>query len=75
MRNWFGEGGAARELLRETDYSLIFSTTDKKDVLVPLTNSLYVKGKLSRPDRVLVDIGTGFYIEKVCILFLLSLSL
>lgn len=38
---------------------------DKKEILVPLTNSLYVKGKISRPDRVLVDIGTGFYIEKV----------
>lgn len=38
---------------------------DKKEILVPLTNSLYVKGQISRPDRVLVDIGTGFYIEKV----------
>ncbi|KAL2122378.1 hypothetical protein VTJ04DRAFT_2833 [Mycothermus thermophilus] len=35
-----------------------------KQVLVPLTNSLYVKGKLSDPDRVLVDVGTGFYVEK-----------
>ncbi|KAL2269746.1 hypothetical protein VTJ83DRAFT_1930 [Remersonia thermophila] len=35
-----------------------------KSVLVPLTNSLYVKGKLSDPDRVLVDVGTGFYVEK-----------
>lgn len=32
---------------------------------MPLTNSLYVKGNISRPDRVLVDIGTGFYVEKV----------
>jgi prefoldin alpha subunit len=32
---------------------------------VPLTNSLYVKGKLSQPDRVIVDVGTGFYVEKV----------
>lgn len=37
----------------------------KKDVLVPLTNSLYVRGKLSDPSNVLVDVGTGFYIEKV----------
>ncbi|KAL2019462.1 hypothetical protein VTK56DRAFT_9578 [Thermocarpiscus australiensis] len=41
------------------------SSLDKeKPILVPLTNSLYVKGKLSGPDRVLVDVGTGFYIEK-----------
>lgn len=32
---------------------------------MPLTNSLYVKGNISQPDRVLVDIGTGFYVEKV----------
>ncbi|KAJ4394309.1 subunit of tubulin prefoldin [Gnomoniopsis smithogilvyi] len=40
------------------------TTPDKKEILVPLTNSLYVKGHISRPDRVLVDIGTGFYVEK-----------
>ncbi|KAK7739951.1 subunit of tubulin prefoldin [Cytospora paraplurivora] len=39
-------------------------TQDKKEILVPLTNSLYVKGNLSSPDKVLVDIGTGFYVEK-----------
>ncbi|EAA36114.1 hypothetical protein GE21DRAFT_2331 [Neurospora crassa] len=40
------------------------SFDDNKDILVPLTNSLYVKGKLSNPDRVIVDVGTGFYVEK-----------
>ncbi|PSR91941.1 prefoldin subunit [Coniella lustricola] len=40
------------------------TTADKKEILVPLTNSLYVKGNISRPDRVLVDVGTGFYVEK-----------
>ncbi|EON96787.1 putative prefoldin subunit 5 protein [Phaeoacremonium minimum UCRPA7] len=37
---------------------------EKKEILVPLTNSLYVRGNLSNPDHVLVDIGTGFFIEK-----------
>lgn len=32
---------------------------------MPLTNSLYVRGKLTNPDRVIVDVGTGFYVEKV----------
>ena len=36
-----------------------------KDILVPLTTSLYVPGKLASTDTVLVDVGTGFYIEKV----------
>lgn len=34
-------------------------------ILVPLTPSLYVPGKLASTDTVLVDIGTGFYVEKV----------
>ncbi|KKP03412.1 prefoldin, alpha subunit [Trichoderma harzianum] len=36
-----------------------------KSVLVPLTNSLYVSGELTSTDTVLVDVGTGFMIEKV----------
>ncbi|KAH9883713.1 putative prefoldin subunit 5 [Xylariomycetidae sp. FL2044] len=35
-----------------------------KQILVPLTNSLYVRGALSSGSHVLVDVGTGFYIEK-----------
>ncbi|PGH12194.1 prefoldin, alpha subunit [Polytolypa hystricis UAMH7299] len=34
------------------------------DILVPLTSSLYVKGKLADREKVIVDIGTGFYVEK-----------
>jgi hypothetical protein len=30
-----------------------------------LTNSLYVPGKLSDPDHVVVDIGTGYFIKMV----------
>lgn len=35
-----------------------------KDVFVPLTSSLYIPGKLSDVQNVLVDIGTGFYVER-----------
>ncbi|KAI1180564.1 prefoldin [Nemania sp. FL0916] len=37
---------------------------ENKPVLVPLTNSLYVGGTLSSASHVLVDVGTGFYVEK-----------
>lgn len=37
-------------------------------ILVPLTSSLYVKGKLADREKVIVDVGTGFYVEKVRIL-------
>ena len=36
-----------------------------KAVLVPLTSSLYVPGKLSNVLEVVVDVGTGYYIKKV----------
>ncbi|KAJ9292527.1 hypothetical protein DTO271G3_8684 [Paecilomyces variotii] len=36
----------------------------RDDLLVPLTSSLYVKGKLADREKVLVDVGTGFYVEK-----------
>ncbi|SCV71356.1 BQ2448_2944 [Microbotryum intermedium] len=35
-----------------------------KNVLIPLTSSLYVPGKIKDPEHVLVDIGTGYYVEK-----------
>jgi len=35
-----------------------------KTILVPLTNSLYVPGKLSDLENVIVDIGTGYYVKK-----------
>ncbi|RAL38694.1 unnamed protein product [Cuscuta campestris] len=35
-----------------------------KKMLVPLTASLYVRGTLDDADKVLVDIGTGYYVEK-----------
>ncbi|PVH83108.1 Prefoldin alpha subunit [Cadophora sp. DSE1049] len=37
---------------------------DGKPILVPLTTSLYVPGTLADPDNVIVDVGTGFYVEK-----------
>uniref|UniRef100_K7FFW4 Prefoldin subunit 5 n=2 Tax=Pelodiscus sinensis TaxID=13735 RepID=K7FFW4_PELSI len=35
-----------------------------KELLVPLTSSMYVPGKLSDVGHVLVDVGTGYYVEK-----------
>ena len=40
-------------------------TDGKDEILVPLTSSLYVKGRLTDRGKVLVDVGTGFYVEKV----------
>mmetsp|Transcript_11233 Transcript_11233/g.30827 ORF Transcript_11233/g.30827 Transcript_11233/m.30827 type:complete len:169 (-) Transcript_11233:100-606(-) len=35
-----------------------------KTILVPLTQSLYVPGKIADAERVLVDVGTGYYMNK-----------
>ncbi|XP_053564286.1 prefoldin subunit 5 [Bombina bombina] len=35
-----------------------------KDLLVPLTSSMYVPGTLNDVSTVLIDIGTGYYVEK-----------
>ncbi|CAM8960248.1 hypothetical protein QQ045_004749 [Rhodiola kirilowii] len=35
-----------------------------KKMLVPLTASLYVPGTLDDADKVLIDVGTGYFIEK-----------
>ncbi len=36
-----------------------------KGILVPLTTSLYVRGTIADTQNVIVDVGTGFYVEKV----------
>eukprot|EP01121_Diplochlamys_sp_Union-15-3_P021083 TRINITY_DN8426_c0_g1_i1.p1 TRINITY_DN8426_c0_g1~~TRINITY_DN8426_c0_g1_i1.p1 ORF type:complete len:163 (+),score=37.94 TRINITY_DN8426_c0_g1_i1:42-491(+) len=42
----------------------INETAKDKEFLVPLTSSLYVPGKLADTRRVIVDIGTGYYVEQ-----------
>jgi len=49
--------------LHDQDISNTLPPTDKP-LLVPLTSSLYVPGKLASSTHVLVDVGTGFFIEK-----------
>ncbi|KAL1599625.1 subunit of tubulin prefoldin [Paraconiothyrium brasiliense] len=38
--------------------------TADKPLLVPLTSSLYVPGRLTSSTHVLIDIGTGYFVEK-----------
>ena len=34
-----------------------------KDVLVPLTSSMYVPGQLADTEKVMIDIGTGYHVK------------
>ena len=37
---------------------------EKKEMFVPLAPSLYALGTMEDTEKVIVDIGTGFYVEK-----------
>jgi prefoldin alpha subunit len=37
---------------------------DGAEIMVPLTPSLYVPGTVADTEKVLVDIGTGYFVEK-----------
>lgn len=58
-----------RDSIRSVNDGVIGSekkgTDGRDEILVPLTSSLYVKGRLTERGKVLVDVGTGFYVEKV----------
>lgn len=47
------------------EIKLMSHGTIGKEILVPLTTSLYVPGTLADKNKVIVDVGTGFYVEKV----------
>ncbi|XP_023019182.1 prefoldin 5 [Leptinotarsa decemlineata] len=39
-------------------------SSEGKDILVPLTGSMYVPGKLCDTNNVIIDVGTRYYVEK-----------
>lgn len=41
------------------------TTAAGKEVLVPMTTSLYVPGTMADTETVIVDVGTGYFVEKV----------
>ncbi|KAJ2899700.1 uncharacterized protein MKZ38_002893 [Zalerion maritima] len=53
-----------RECLRCVERGVKSSSEEGDSILVPLTTSLYVRGNISQSDKVVVDVGTGFYVEK-----------
>jgi len=63
----FAQLRAAQGKFRDCLSSLAKGLADKnadRTILVPLTSSLYVPGTLADTDSVIVDVGTGFYVEK-----------
>ncbi|XP_067314569.1 prefoldin subunit 5 [Pseudorasbora parva] len=44
--------------------NVLNKSNEGKELLVPLTSSMYVPGKLHDVNHVLVDVGTGYFVEK-----------
>lgn len=51
--------GASKEALEQFQ-----ENWDNKTCLIPLTGSMYVPGKIKDINNVIVDIGTGYYVEE-----------
>ncbi|KAL7528395.1 hypothetical protein ACHAXR_002423 [Thalassiosira sp. AJA248-18] len=39
-------------------------TGEGREIMIPLTESLYAPGKIVDPNKVLVELGAGFFVEK-----------
>jgi prefoldin alpha subunit len=67
LTNSYAQLRSAQSKFRDCIASIVAGVADSvadKPLLVPLTSSLYVPGTLASTDTVLVDVGTGFYVEK-----------
>jgi prefoldin alpha subunit len=54
----------SRFLNARNTLSDICTSTANETVLIPLNTSLYVPGKIVDPDKVVVELGTGYFCEK-----------
>ena len=54
---------AHNKFLDNKEYINDLKTYEDKEILVPMTSSLYIPGKCSDVKRVTVEIGTNFFIE------------
>lgn len=56
---------AVQRLTASKDNAIEIATLQKgKEIMVPLTNTICVPGHISDVNKLLIDVGTGFYIEK-----------
>jgi len=44
--------------------SNVNKSMDSKEIMIPLTESLYVNASFKDPSKFMVELGTGFYAEK-----------
>lgn len=66
LTNQYGQLRAAAARLQASKEAVeeLTPSSEGKHVMVPLTSSLYVPAKVVDPKELLVEVGTGFYVEK-----------
>lgn len=66
LTNSLGQLKGAQQKFVESERALaaMGPESEGKESLIPMTSSLYVPGTLAHNQRVLVDVGTGYFIEK-----------
>ncbi|KAK4683652.1 prefoldin alpha subunit, partial [Tremellales sp. Uapishka_1] len=66
LTNSFGQLKQAQTKFKSCigDINELTPESKGRQVLVPLTSSLYVPGRLSDVEKVVVDVGTGYYVKK-----------
>ncbi|KAL7411841.1 Prefoldin [Mrakia frigida] len=66
LTNSFGQlkQAAAKFKACVNDVSEIDPKNTTQPILIPLTSSLYVPGKLTDLENVIIDVGTGYFVSK-----------
>mmetsp|Transcript_15602 Transcript_15602/g.23634 ORF Transcript_15602/g.23634 Transcript_15602/m.23634 type:complete len:163 (-) Transcript_15602:976-1464(-) len=66
LTNRYAQLRAAAARLNASDQAVLEMgpSSEGKSVMVPLTSSLYVPGRVRDSQKLLVELGTGFYAEK-----------
>jgi prefoldin alpha subunit len=55
---------AAKLLSSQRAVQELGPAAEGKDVMVPLTESVYVPGRIKDTNKLTIDLGTGYYVEK-----------
>lgn len=64
LRAAYASFASAKDALQQLQGAVSKGDDDASSIMVPLTASLYVPGKIRDPNKYLVELGTGFYVEK-----------
>ena len=60
----FKDAKARLNLARESLSTIPTSGDGGQQIMIPLTESLYAPGKIVDPNKILVELGAGFFVEK-----------